>query len=120
MEGTRLKVKVHSPREKGKANEELMKGFEFCGEAIREAAFYQGEGCGFCKGTGYYGREAIYEFLVLDEEIRKMIMAKAPASQIRGHAVKNGMKSLRQDGWDKVKRGLTTISEIIRVTQEVK
>ena len=68
--------------------------------------------------TGYFGRQAIYEFLVLNDDIRDMVLGHKTANQIKQKAIQNGMRTLRQDGWEKVKRGLTTPSEVIRVTQE--
>ena len=79
---------------------------------------FEGKGCEACKFTGYHGREGIYEFLPLNEGIRTMILARATATQIKTQAVKSGMRTLRQDGWEKIKKGLTTPAEVIRVTQE--
>ena len=76
------------------------------------------KGCEACQFTGYHGRQGIYEFLVVTDEIRNMIIDRSAAGQIRAKAIKQGMKTLRQDGWGKVKQGLTTASEVIRVTQE--
>lgn len=79
---------------------------------------YEGKGCEACKFTGYRGRSGIYEFLVLNDEIRDMILERASADQIKKKAVKMGMRILRQDGLDKVLKGLTTISEVMRVTPQ--
>ena len=79
---------------------------------------YEGKGCEDCKFTGYRERQGIYEFLMLNEELRDMILGRVTASQIRNKAIKNGMRTLRQDGWEKIKKGLTTPAEVIRVTQE--
>ena len=85
-------------------------------DAPEGAELYEGKGCESCKFTGYRGRTAIYEFLVLDEEIREMVLNHSSADQIRKKAVSLGMRPLRGDGIEKVFRGLTTVSEIIRVT----
>lgn len=77
---------------------------------------YEGKGCESCKFTGYRGRTAIYEFLVMGEEIREMVLNHSSADQIRKKAISLGMRTLRGDGIEKVLRGLTTVSEIIRVT----
>lgn len=82
------------------------------------ALFYKGKGCEDCKNTGYMGRIGIFEFLRMSEEVRKMVVAKASADEIKRKAVEEGMRSLREDGLDKVKRGITTIEEILRVTEE--
>ena len=89
---------------------------------IAEVKFYEGKGCEECKHTGYKGRTAIYEILVVDNEIRNLIMARKSADIIKKAAVKRGMRTLRQDGWEKIKKGVTTPAEVIRVTeaQEIK
>ncbi len=76
---------------------------------------YRGTGCSFCKNTGYYGRTSIYEIIVLDEEIRSLIIAKAPSNVIKNTAIKKGMKTLKDSGLKKVMQGITTIEEVIRV-----
>jgi type II secretory ATPase GspE/PulE/Tfp pilus assembly ATPase PilB-like protein len=80
--------------------------------------FYRGAGCEECKHTGYKGRTGIFEILTVDEEIRDLIMQKVPASTIKQKAIDLGMRTLRQDGWQKVINGLTTIEEVLRVSQE--
>ena len=85
-------------------------------DAPEGAELYEGKGCESCKFTGYRGRTAIYEFLVMSEEIREMVLNHSSADQIRKKAVSLGMRPLRGDGIEKVFRGLTTVSEIIRVT----
>ena len=79
--------------------------------------FYRGKGCFKCKQTGYLGRVGIFELLIVNEEIRKMIDEKASADQIREKAVKAGMKSLKDDGIEKIGSGITTIEEVLRVTR---
>ncbi len=80
--------------------------------------FYRGKGCKSCKGIGYTGRMGIFEFLTLSDKIRDMVLAKISSSQIKKAAQENGMKTLREDGILKVLAGVTTIDEVIRVTQE--
>ncbi|MCL6630270.1 MAG: type II secretion system protein GspE, partial [Armatimonadetes bacterium] len=79
---------------------------------------YRGRGCDLCKQTGYRGRTGIYELLVIDDCIRSLILSRAPASEIRDAACARGMRTLRQDGWIKVKKGITTVEEVVRVTQQ--
>jgi len=79
---------------------------------------YEAHGCKACNGTGYHGRESIYEFLMIKDEIRELVVARASATQIKKAAVNSGMKTLLMHGWEKVKAGITTPSEIIRVTKE--
>lgn len=81
-----------------------------------EIKVFRGKGCASCNFTGFFGRTAIYEILLIDEGIKDLIMKKAPANQITRYAVSRGMKTLRQDGWNKVLAGVTTPEEIIKVT----
>jgi len=78
---------------------------------------YRGAGCGDCLSTGYRGRTGIYELLVMDDEIRRLVVEGADANQINRAARAAGMKTLRQDGAAKVIRGVTAIEEVLRVTQ---
>ncbi len=77
-----------------------------------------GEGCAQCKRTGYRGRTGIHELLVVDDEVRGLVMKSADAATIRRAATAKGMNTLREDGADKVVGGITTIEEVLRVTQE--
>jgi len=79
---------------------------------------YRGAGCERCFGTGYTGRVGIFEMMELNDEIRKLIMANADAAEITEAARRNGMRNLREDGWLKVRSGVTTADEVMRVTQE--
>ena len=83
-----------------------------------ELSFYKGKGCAKCLNTGYKGRVGIYELLVPDEKIRNAIISKAPAEDIKKLAVSSGMITLMEDGIGKVKQGITTVEEILRVTRE--
>jgi type II secretion system protein E len=84
---------------------------------IETAKFWRGVGCEECRQFGYQGRTGIYELLLVKENLRPLIMNRAPASTIAHEAMKNGMRTLRLDGWTKVKSGTTTIEEVLRVTQ---
>ena len=79
---------------------------------------FRGAGCEQCFGTGYHGRVGIFELMELNEELRSIIMRNEDASVITAAARRNGMRNLRDDGWEKVARGVTTPDEVIRVTQE--
>ena len=74
-------------------------------------------GCEDCRQLGYQGRMGIYELLILNEGLRPLILSRAPASTIAQRAMEFGMRTLRTDGWNKVKAGMTTIEEVLRVTQ---
>jgi type II secretory ATPase GspE/PulE/Tfp pilus assembly ATPase PilB-like protein len=76
------------------------------------------KGCEKCSNTGYWGRTGIYEFLKMTDDIQKLILGKKDSNIIKEAARKNGLRTLREDGWLKVKQGITTISEVLRVTQE--
>jgi general secretion pathway protein E len=80
--------------------------------------FYEGSGCEKCSNTGYVGRVGIYELMPMNDDIRKLTVGKADSNQIRKKAAENGMRSLRDDGWLKVRQGVSSISEVLRATQE--
>jgi type II secretion system protein E len=86
-------------------------------DEIETAKFYRGAGCEGCRQLGYQGRMGIYELLILNESLRPLILNRAPASTIAARAIEFGMRTLRTDGWNKVKAGQTTIEEVLRVTQ---
>src|SRR2546430_227854 len=79
---------------------------------------WRGAGCENCSGTGYTSRVGIFELMELNDEIRKLIMANGDASEITAAARRNGMQSLREDGWNKVRSGITTAAEGMPVTPE--
>jgi general secretion pathway protein E len=78
---------------------------------------WQGLGCPGCNGTGYKGRLAIFELMVIDDGLRDLITGRATSREIREKAMAAGMKTLRQDGLEKVRQGITTMDELYRVTQ---
>ncbi|MGA3332551.1 MAG: GspE/PulE family protein [Terracidiphilus sp.] len=82
----------------------------------RGFSFREGPGCMECGGTGYRGRTAIHELLDLTDNIREIILAKKPTSEIRKEAQKEGMSFLRESALDRVRRGITTLKEINKVT----
>lgn len=81
--------------------------------------FKQGKGCGDCRGTGYKGRRSIAEILVLNDELRELIIDKRPIRLIKETAVRNGTRSLREVALELVQQGLTTLAEVTRVTLHV-
>jgi len=82
----------------------------------RIVPFYEGEGCIECAGTGFRGRTAIHELLDLTDRVREMILDKKPTSEIRRVAREDGMRFLRESALDRVRRGITTLKEINKVT----
>ena len=79
---------------------------------------HAGPGCNDCRGTGYRGRTAIHELLVVNDQIRTLIMARADAAAVRRRATADGMATLRDDGLAKVCEGVTTLAEVLRATQD--
>ncbi|RMG72570.1 MAG: type II secretion system protein GspE [Nitrospirae bacterium] len=95
-----------------KISDDIKKEFGFDTDHL-----YHGEGCQHCSNTGYRGRIAIFELLIIGDEIREMITEKASSRELRERAIATGMRTLREDGLLKVKRGITTLDEVLRVTQ---
>src|SRR5881397_1416850 len=81
-------------------------------------ALFRGKGCDECRGTGYRGRSGIYELFPITEDARSLILRRAPTRDIRRVAMEAGMVTLRLDGWAKACAGVTTVEEVLRVTQE--
>jgi len=103
-------------KEKYKPTQEELKDIGLTGN--EEINFFKGKGCAKCMNAGYKGRIAIYELMIVDDDMRNLIIAKVPADQIRKSALKSGMTALKSDGIEKVKQGMTTVEEVLRVTQE--
>jgi type II secretory ATPase GspE/PulE/Tfp pilus assembly ATPase PilB-like protein len=78
------------------------------------ATFYTGSGCNLCANTGYRGRTGIFEFLVMSEDIRKLLRRNASSGEIQAQAISEGMITMKRDGMLKVKEGITSISEVMR------
>jgi len=120
--GQRLVRKIcdNCKQKKSATPEELQRLKETIPENLLagNTVFFYGAGCDACNGTGYKGRLVIAEVLVAHENIREAILRKAPASEIKQIAQQNGMNTMLLDGFKKAALGLTTIPEILRVTQE--
>jgi general secretion pathway protein E/type IV pilus assembly protein PilB len=78
---------------------------------------WKGKGCDDCRGTGYRGRQGVFELLVVDDELREMILRRDGANRLKRYAIEHGMRTLRDDGWDRVRSGLTTAEEVLRITK---
>jgi type II secretory ATPase GspE/PulE/Tfp pilus assembly ATPase PilB-like protein len=89
----------------------------FPADEVATTKFMRGAGCEECRLLGYQGRQGIHELLLVTEALRPLIMNRAPASTIAQRAQADGMRTLRTDGWKKVQTGITTIEEVLRVTQ---
>lgn len=100
-------------------DEEFLREHNFPIERLaNEGPIYEAVGCDECRGNGYKGRTGIFELLPVTDEIRPLVIAHSSASEIKAKSLEHGMKTLREDGWDKVLAGVTTIDEILRVTEE--
>jgi len=82
------------------------------------ARFRKGQGCDVCAGTGYRGRTGLYELMPLSETLREKIVKEAPLAELRAVAQAEGMRSLRDAGWDKARAGVTTVEEVMRLTRD--
>lgn len=102
-------------REDEKA-EELLRILGVTGEVYEGVRFHKGEGCDHCNGTGYKGRAAIYEMMLMTEELRELISASATTLEIAKKAKEQGMKTLRESGLEKAAEGVTSLEEVLRVT----
>jgi len=112
-----LKKLCDKCKEPYEPNAELLK--ELGLQENKTVYFYKEKGCPECRGTGFKGRIPIYELLVPDNSIQKLILEKADASLIRNTAVKNGFITLRKYGIIKALEGLTTIEEVLQATQDI-
>ena len=110
-------VRMICPRckEEYKPSDETLAGLKLTGQA---GMFYRGKGCKNCKETGFFGRTAISELLIVSEEIKNMVTARNPANEIRKKAIALGMHTLYEDGIDKIKKGITTVEEVLKVIEE--
>jgi len=83
-----------------------------------EYTLQRGKGCKECRGTGYLGRCGIFEIFPMSDRLKKMVMANESSAELIKVAKQEGMKTLREDAWDKVQQGITTYQEVVRVTGE--
>ena len=96
--------------------EEQLMELDLLPEDIQGRQFYRGRGCDYCHESGYRGRQGLFEIMVLDDEIRELIMRNASSHVLRAEAQKRGMRSLRQSGLMAIFDGQTTIDEVVRET----
>ena len=104
-------------KEEQKVERDYLCKIGFPAHEIETAKFWHGTGCEECRQLGYQGRMGIYEILIVNEAVRPLILNRSAASTIAQRAMEYGMRTLRMDGWRKVKDGQTTIQEVLRVTQ---
>lgn len=111
-------VRVICPKCKEKIipTDEMLKDLKL--ERSDNISIYHGKGCLKCKDTGYLGRAGLYELLIINDEIKKLIIEKASADKIKAKAIETGMKTLYDDGIDKALKGITSVEEVLRVAKE--
>jgi type IV pilus assembly protein PilB len=95
----------------------VLQALGFTPDERESATFYKGTGCRNCNGTGYRGRQGIYEIMAMDSTLRELAFNRAPLSDLRAAARAGGMKTLLQDGRLKIRNGITTPEELVRITQ---
>ncbi len=95
----------------------MLQEMEVSSAALRDLRIVRGAGCEWCAHTGYKGRTGIYELLPINDEVHQLILERADSKAIKEKARSHGMKTLREAGWSKVQQRITTISEVLRVTQ---
>jgi len=101
-----------------KPDEKLLNSMAITPEEASGIQFFAGKGCEACRYTGFKGRTAIFEYLPVDDEIRREITNRSSTERIKEIAMRKGLLTLRQDGWRKVTKGMTTVSEVLKVTLE--
>lgn len=98
------------------AEDKISEVAEAANKNKEEVKLFKGKGCNFCKGTGYHGRTAIFEMMFINKEIRNLIIEGAPFRKIEEQVKKDGLKTLKEIGIEKVLEGVTTLEEVYRVT----
>jgi len=114
-----VRVLCDSCKSEYEPNQDLLKQQEIKVTPEKRLKFYKEEGCNKCKKWGYSGRSGIFELLVPNDSIKDLITQKAPVTMLREAARANGMKTLREAGVAKVLSGITSVSEVLRVTGDV-
>jgi len=103
-------------RERFTPSAEQLAELEFTPKQVVGKSFYRGRGCVRCNNTGFKGRTAIHEFMLINDEIRQLINKTSSAAELRMAAQRNGMLTLRDAGLEKIYHGITTIDEVVRET----
>jgi type IV pilus assembly protein PilB len=103
-------------KEEDPSPEDALLGIGFSAEEAKTVQCCKGKGCSKCGDTGYKGRIALYEVMPVKDELKEKIITGAPASELKKTAMQLGMKTLRMSGLTKIREGVTTIEEVLRVT----
>ncbi|HEU4322600.1 MAG TPA: type IV-A pilus assembly ATPase PilB, partial [Roseiflexaceae bacterium] len=85
-------------------------------EDIEGITFYRGAGCDTCGGSGYKGRQGLYEVMAMSPTLRRMVLQGASTAELQAQAISEGMLTLRMDGFVKLRKGITTLEEVIKET----
>jgi len=109
------RVCVHCKKET-KLSEEVLSELQLDPKDAEGATFMQGAGCVECSNTGYRGRQGVYEVMSMTPKIRELVLERASAGEVKKTAIAEGMLTLRRDGLEKLKRGITTVEEILKET----
>jgi len=96
--------------------EEFLRGAGLTDQEIGEASFFKGAGCDACGGTGYKGRAGLYEVMAMSPALRRMVLQGASTADLQKQAISEGMLTLRMDGLVKLRKGITTLEEVIKET----
>ncbi len=105
-------------KEEYEPEHDILVGLGIDGPEYHDIKYYRGRGCEECKFLGYKGRTAIYEIMMMDEEVRDLTVQRVSTSVLKQAALNNGMKTLRMAALEKVRKGVTTLDDLMRVTQE--
>jgi type II secretory ATPase GspE/PulE/Tfp pilus assembly ATPase PilB-like protein len=97
---------------------EFLRNLEFPVEELKDNTIYEVSSCDKCRKTGFKGRRGIFEVLPVTEDIESLVITRSSSSEIKAQGLRDGMRSLRDDGWRKVLNGTTVIDEVLRVTEE--
>ena len=88
------------------------------GRPVGRARLMRGVGCPSCRGSGFRGRLGVFELLMITDDFRDAVAARASRAELRTLAANGGLVPLRADGWSKVEAGFTTVEEVVRVVQD--
>ena len=113
-----LRFLCGSCKESYKPSDDELKKVGIKREQLKDGMLYRAKGCDRCFDMGYSGRTAIFEMLLVDDDIRNLTLSNVDSGQIKRKAIEHGMTPLRMDGADHIIRGVTSVDEVMRVTEE--
>ena len=98
--------------------EQALVDIGFSEQEAKTVKLFKGQGCDVCNNTGYKGRVGLFEVMVVDDDMRELILSGASSYDLRQKAIQNGMMSLRESGLQKIRDGMSTLEEVARETLE--